>query len=370
MAHIHNIIDNNTPFAVVPLTRGIEGRGIKLIQGDHNSERITFEVPRFVDGHDMSECTKIEVHYCNLATDKKGLSADVYPVTDVALDDTTESTLTFSWLISGNATRYEGTLSFLIKFTCLTGKTVDYAWHTDIFSGITVGEGMDNGEAVVANYSDVLEAWKAEVMGSLSTPISVDAELSEESENPVQNKVITAEIAALKKLIESSTPGAEPEPVDLMTHAANLDFEAAGELMVNATKCVASACIPYNEAHQYVTEDLSEEFWGNLEFTVTSEVASGASTTNLKGKVLDLKVNGSCDGYFVLEARRRYGGTADFGVGIMGSTDDGYMNVSVYVNVWMTVLTPNGVKTWVGNLSSWGELPDCDNNINYVDIYN
>jgi len=175
MTHIHQIQDNNPRFLISTQTRGItpQQAGLKLIQGDHNSERVTFEVPRFVEGHDMSLCTKIEVHFNNISADKKEESRDVYPVTDVQVSPDSDDVVTFSWLISGNATRYAGILSFLIKFTCLTGETVDYAWHTDLYSDIKVGEGMDNGEAVVAEYSDVLEAWKAEAFADIELALKI-----------------------------------------------------------------------------------------------------------------------------------------------------------------------------------------------------
>lgn len=163
MAHIHTITDSGARFPIDTATRAISFLGehkLKLIQGDHNSERLTFEVPRFVEGHDMSLCTKVEVHFNNISADKKEQSRDVYPVDDVQVSPADDSVVLFSWLISGNATKYEGILSFLIKFTCLTGETIDYAWHTCIYSDIHVGQGMDNGETVIAEYSDVLEAWK------------------------------------------------------------------------------------------------------------------------------------------------------------------------------------------------------------------
>lgn len=167
MAHTHSITDSDKRFTIDTKTREVSYLGehkLKLIQGDHNSERVTFAVPRFVEGHDMSLCTKIEVHFNNISADKKNESRDVYPVDDVQISPDSDDVVIFSWCISGNATRYAGILSFLISFECLTGKTIDYAWHTGLYSDVTVGEGMNNGEAVIAEYSDVLEAWKAEVL--------------------------------------------------------------------------------------------------------------------------------------------------------------------------------------------------------------
>lgn len=166
MAHLHNVFDSDNRFRIDPITRAItnESGKIKLVQHDHNSERFTFEVPRLVDGHDMSLCTKVEIHYLNVSASNSEQSADVYLVNDATVDEWDEDKVVFSWLISANATKYSGTLNFLVRFVCLDGETIEYAWNTAIFSDITIDNGMDNGEAVIAEYSDVLEAWKEEVL--------------------------------------------------------------------------------------------------------------------------------------------------------------------------------------------------------------
>ena len=178
MAHIQEITDSDQRFVIDAKTRVLTFLGEhkpQLIQGDHNSERLTFEVPRFVEGHDMSACTKIEVHYNNISADKKNESRDVYPVDDVQVSPDSDDVVIFSWLISGNATKYEGILIFLVKFKCLTGETIDYAWNTDIYSGIPVGEGMDNTDSVMAEYSDMF----ASIDAGLDVIISIQNSLIE-----------------------------------------------------------------------------------------------------------------------------------------------------------------------------------------------
>lgn len=166
MSHLHSNYDTDSHFRIDPITRAITNQSStkkNLIQYDHNSERFTFELPRHIEGHDMSLCDKVEVHYINIASNKVEKSADVYPVDDVQISSDDENVVIFSWLISGNATKYNGILSFLISFKCLTGDAVDYAWHTGICSEVSVGEGINNGEAVITKYSDVLEEWKKDI---------------------------------------------------------------------------------------------------------------------------------------------------------------------------------------------------------------
>lgn len=161
MAHLHEVRDTDTHYVIDPITMEItnpnEAKN-KLMQGDHNSEIYTFEIPKVIEGHDMSKCNKIEVHYINIGADRTNRSEDVYPVVDMATEN---DTLVFSWKVSGNATMYAGTLNFRIKFACVDENGNDtYRKWTEVYKGITVSDGFDNGEAVVAEYSDILEQWR------------------------------------------------------------------------------------------------------------------------------------------------------------------------------------------------------------------
>ena len=164
MPHTHPVTDNDPHFVINPITREItnESRKIKLMQGDHASEIFTFEVPRYIDGHDMSLCNKIAVHYINIGS--SGSNADVYIVTDAAINES-EDKIEFSWIIYRTATKYAGNLNFLIKFSCIDDDaTIVYQWNTDIFKGIMISTGMDNEETIVEDNIDLLEQWKNEII--------------------------------------------------------------------------------------------------------------------------------------------------------------------------------------------------------------
>lgn len=168
MSHLHSVYDNDTHFKIDPVTRQIKNESGKVIlmQNDHNSERFTFEIPRYIDGHDMSACNKVEVHFINLKADKTEKNADVYPVEDLQISPDSEDVVICSWLISQNATKYAGTLNFVLRYACLTGDVIDYQWYTDIHKGISVSESISNTKTVAIEYSDVLEAWREELMAS------------------------------------------------------------------------------------------------------------------------------------------------------------------------------------------------------------
>lgn len=172
MAHLHSVYDTDPHFMIDPITRAIKNvssKKTKIMQHDHNSERFTFEIPRTVEAHDMSECTKIEVHYINIDSKTEAFVKDIYLVDDMQISPNAENedVVIFSWLVSENATNYAGSLNFLIRFSCVAKDgTIEYAWNTDIFTSMSVSSGMYHSEAVVDKHSDVLEKWKQDLIES------------------------------------------------------------------------------------------------------------------------------------------------------------------------------------------------------------
>ena len=167
MAHSHNIIDTDTHFSINPVTRAIKNessRKTTLIQYDHNSERFTFTLPRYIEGHDMSLCNNVRVHYINVDSENKRQVKGVYEVEDLHIDSEDENKVLCSWLISSNATQYAGGLSFLIRYACIEKDTITYAWNTAVFSEIYVGSGLDSAVGFESQYFDIIQQWKDEVM--------------------------------------------------------------------------------------------------------------------------------------------------------------------------------------------------------------
>ena len=140
------------------------------MQNDHNSERFTFEIPRYIEGHDMSLCNVVEVHYINVdSADKNIESLGVYPVTDTQVSQESDDTVIGSWLVSINATTYAGSLNFIFRFACVDENTseITYQWFSDIFTGIKISKGIYNTDVLTEeNSNDILEAWKREVIAA------------------------------------------------------------------------------------------------------------------------------------------------------------------------------------------------------------
>ena len=163
MPHIHNVTDSDNKFIIDGISRAIKNASTSkttVMQFDHNSEVFTFEVPRYIEGHDMMLCNRVEVHYLNIDTVTKEEREGIYLVDDLAVSTDDETKLTCSWVISQNATGLVGSLNFLLRFICLTDDVIDYVWNTAIHSGIYVSKGIYNSDIVAEQYIDTIKAWE------------------------------------------------------------------------------------------------------------------------------------------------------------------------------------------------------------------
>lgn len=166
----HSVIDSDISFKIDPFTRKItsdQPQKYILMQGDHKCERFTISIPRHIEGHDMYLCNSVKVHFLNTEVQKKKDNRyvdGVYTVTDLHIDEKDSELLTFSWLISGNATFYGGKLGFFVTFSCLSGIEVDYRFVTDYYGDISVVGKLTDEAVFETLYIDIIEQWKEKVM--------------------------------------------------------------------------------------------------------------------------------------------------------------------------------------------------------------
>lgn len=157
--HNNKIKDSEPHFIIDPFTRTISNTSTDnniIVQYDHNSERFTFEMPRYVDGHDMSECKEsgeVRVNFRNSASTGLSKNDGIYICDDLAVSTEDEDKVTFSWLLSSVATQYIGYLYFSIQFICYDGEKLVYSWNTGIYKDIVIVESINNVEELVASDS-------------------------------------------------------------------------------------------------------------------------------------------------------------------------------------------------------------------------
>lgn len=120
------IADEGARFVIVPSTRKIVVPPVyKIIGsvGDHNSEQLTFECPRYIDGHDVSACTNHFIKWTN-ALNTTGTSA----VEGIAVED---ELVFFTWTVPAWVTLAAGTVSITVYFEDIDHEgNLMYRWST------------------------------------------------------------------------------------------------------------------------------------------------------------------------------------------------------------------------------------------------
>lgn len=243
MAHKHGVYDSDAHFTINPITRQIKNESSRktvLIQGDHQSERFTFSLDRIVEGHDMSLCNAVEIHYLNISTDKKQQHSGMYTVDDLQINQDEDKVLC-SWLISSNATRLAGVLSFRIRFKCVEDGVITYAWGTAIHSDVTISDGINADESFELEYVDIIEQWKAAATREITDNVNAGvSEWAEAESGKVRgemtafsaqwNEALNVErkrIDNIVQLPEGSTTG-DAELQDIRVGADGRTYDSAG----------------------------------------------------------------------------------------------------------------------------------------------
>lgn len=160
----HSISDNDTHFLIDAESRRVTNNAkyIKLMQYDHNSEIFTFEIPRYVEGHDMLLCDHVQIHYSNIGKDER--VDDFYEVTDLATKNSNSSVLIFTWKIKGTATSKVGVLNFTVRFSCSGVDRPEYVWNSRQYTGIPVEESIYNIDSVIEQNPDAFTEIEKKVL--------------------------------------------------------------------------------------------------------------------------------------------------------------------------------------------------------------
>ena len=240
MYHKHSVYDTDLHLIIDPISRNITNTSQKtvLMQNDHNSERFTFEIPRYVEGHDMTLCNVVEIHYINIdASNKNNRSSDIYPVDDIQLSPESNDVVIGSWLVSHNATTFNGSLNFIIRFACVSDEDVgdiQYQWFSNVYTGLVVSKGIYNTEVVTNDDdSDVLYAWKKEVYEHIE-PLVERAEKAYQAYQEVEELVETSMVLINESVEQAKT--SETNAKESETNAKESEINAKNSENIALTK--------------------------------------------------------------------------------------------------------------------------------------
>lgn len=218
--HTHTVTDPDDYFIIDPDTRVISNAASTrntIMQYDHNSERYTFELPRYIEGHDMLLCNRVRIHFNNVDGKTNAENADVDEMHDLQINPENEDTVISSWLISRYATQLAGTLNFLVQYLCIDDNgDVVYEWHTDIYTEVDVKPGRNNGEQTVIQYSSILEEWYQRLFGAGDSVMADITALGAEQKAMLQSEAATQKAAIeLKGTEVINEAAAQKEAIEL-----------------------------------------------------------------------------------------------------------------------------------------------------------
>lgn len=330
MEHKHGVYDSDTRFSINAVTRQIKSdpkQKTVIMQNDHNSERFTFELPRYIEQHDMSLCNQVEVHYLNSAAKDKGeFKKGLYTVDDLQISPDDPEKVVCSWLISQNATQLVGKLSFRLRFKCVENGVITYAWHTAIFADISVSDGINADETFEMDYVDIIEQWKEalqiefaqwheETVAEMSDEITAWKEVEsgkvrgEMTAFSAQwNDALNVERARIDNIValpEGSTTG-DAEMADLRVGADGKTYGTAGEAVRGQIKKVftdaessfletgyadkyISACKVFTDEYDHImVSDIRRKYNDETGFRVYSSDETGKVFTYLSTIILPL----------------------------------------------------------------------------------
>lgn len=259
----------------------------------------TFEMPRYVEGHDMGTAKNVKVYYVN-----KGASEEIVDSTDVTstlkITDDGTNTAVFSWTIPANATQHEGTLDFAVTFTC-PEVSPDYIWSTKIYSGIVINKGLRNSSEIIKRDPDAFDAILTRVSEAENKVNEVDDRVTEVETKlesiPVKKNIVfkrTSEyhgqIIGWEDVFKVTIDDIE---YDLTSgYPSGLTYETLREAVVSAIKSTGGIMYDYvdivNDQHSVRLNDYITDSDGSIKLYSTYQEISG---TVLNGYISKSSVN-------------------------------------------------------------------------------
>lgn len=276
--HEHDVVDADSYFVINPVTRKLETESRDeqvIMQYDHNSERYTFELLRYVEGHDMMLCNSVVVHWNNIDGETAEETAETTDIYDLRVNPENEETVICSWLITRNSTQRVGILSFLVQYKCVNADgEVTYEWHTDSYDTVTVRKSRNNGPQSVIEYTDILEQWRIRLFGTSESEQQKILDLSAEQQQIITDKVDAKTEKSISAINNKGIEILESIPEDYQTTFKSID---------NADRTKADAIICSSEGEVIRVSDSSDDYLRGLKIfgKTTQLTTTGKNLANL-----------------------------------------------------------------------------------------
>ena len=149
------------------LTVDLESRQILIpssvknigVESDDNVRILHFRLPRYYCTTDLSEFA-IRINYENA----KG-GGDLYDVKNPTVEN---DLIKFDWIVGRYAVTYKGNVVFNVCLRDVTDGVINREFNTTIAT-LPVLQGLETGEAIIEQNSDILEQWRNDLFGTGDT---------------------------------------------------------------------------------------------------------------------------------------------------------------------------------------------------------
>lgn len=122
------------------------------VTNDYNTNIVSFKCDKILEHHSLVECNNKIIKWHNTSSNVMG--SDVLQVIENEPDS---DQFTLSWLVPPEATTKAGTLKIAICFCDVENDTIAYKWNSLVYSGLQVGQGMDNISVIGIPLSEVID---------------------------------------------------------------------------------------------------------------------------------------------------------------------------------------------------------------------
>lgn len=267
-------VDENLRIITIPKVKNVFG-----IKGDIEVNRLTFSLPRYYSGFDMSEFS-VRVNYVNANKE-----ANYYDADDVTSD---EENITFSWLMGSDVTAYAGDVKFSIKLYKKQDSKVVKVFNTKSGSG-TVYEGLDVEDTVTPEEQQtLLEQIEAEIKEDIDKSVKDSVSSISAVKDTATNDINTAKDTAVNDIniakdaflseINTTTQQIQTN-VQQITDLNNLIKAGTGELSVIVGNNESTA-----NGHQAYAEGYKTAATGNASHSEGEGTQANGAMSHAEGK--------------------------------------------------------------------------------------
>lgn len=120
------------------------------VQYDHDIETVTFDCPRYWDGHDMS---KMHIYINYIRSDR---GRGMFLAKNVKVDSSDSDIMHFDWTISRNVTLAKGKLRFLVCIKKVENALEVNHWNSELCDEFYISEGLECEDFVEKQEQDII----------------------------------------------------------------------------------------------------------------------------------------------------------------------------------------------------------------------